>query len=164
MRYSLSAHLAVLVLATAFVSTGCRKEPRSAPNDLTAGLTKVSGLACAEGVKLECGIPFYQDSAHFEEVYECLEYAYETWQNDFESTYGYLSEDEYEDMASILNWVDEQPLLDFESANGYLSYRANLVLAEELWLASGAAEPSPWVNDVFVDEVMGTMFNKDGAA
>lgn len=51
---------------------------------------KGGGLDCAEGVKLKCGMPFFQDSAHFEQVYECLEYAYESWQDDFEATYGYL--------------------------------------------------------------------------
>lgn len=67
-------------------------------------------------------------------------------------------------MIATSGWVDEQPLLDFESANGYTSYRENMASLEDAWLASGAQDPSPWVNDIFVDEILGSMFNKDGAA
>lgn len=109
-------------------------------------------------------MPYYQDSVHFEQVYACLEQAYEAWQDAFEAAHGSLSEDDYEAMVASLGWQDEQPLIDFEAAIGYISYRANMSSLEDAWLANGAPDPGPYADDVFVDEVMGTMFNKDGAA
>jgi len=98
-------------------------------------------------------------------MYDCLSNAYENHQDAFLATYGNLSEDDYANMADQLGFIDEQPLIDYESAYGYSSYRSALSTAEDIWLAAGA-NPSgnPYLNDVFVAEVMATMFNADGAA
>lgn len=93
-----------------------------------------------------------------------LESAYEAHLDAFEAQYGNLSEDDYNDMADQLGFVDEQPLIDFEGAMGFASYRAHLAVLEDDRLANGANDAlNPLVNDVFLDDILATLFNKDGA-
>lgn len=157
--------LLVLLVCTVKFLTGCKKEPEldrpTAPVDFFA---KGGPSPCAEGLNLACGMPHYLNAEHFDYVYGCLETAYENHQDDFETAYGYLDEDDYEDMIVSLGWVDEQPLIDFESTTNFTSYRKHFVGLEDAWLAAGASGPNPWLDDVFVDEVLATMFNQDGAA
>lgn len=152
-------------VATVFIA--CKKEPLREAVDQT-GIVKSgerpSGKDCYKGVRIECGMLSFTDQAHFQEVYDCLEAAYEAHLDGYEAQYGYLSEDDYNDMADQLGFVDEQPLIDFEGALGVTSYRAHLAALEDAWLANGAIDSSnPLLNDVFVDDILATLFNKDGA-
>lgn len=96
--------------------------------------------------------------------YDCLETAYEAHLDAFEAQYGYLSEDDYNDMADQLGFVDEQPFIDFESALGFDSYRALQAAAEDAWLDTGG-DPStgPFATNLFDDEIMETLMNEKGA-
>lgn len=158
--------VATATALTLLFALSCRKELRDdsgAP--ATLGIAKGSGFDCIEGVTLVCGIPKYVNAEHFELVYDCLEAAYEGHSDDFEDLYGSLSEDAYEDMVTQTGFVDEQPLIEYESAVGYSSYRAELASLEEAWLAAGAdPQTDPYLADVFVDDVLAAMYDKNGAA
>ena len=67
-------------------------------------------------------------------------------------------------MADNLGFVDEQPLIDFETAAGFTSYRAHFAALEDTWLSNGAVDAlNPYLDDVFADNILATLFNKDGA-
>ena len=102
--------------------------------------------------------------ADFQYVYDCIETAYEAHLDAFELQYGYLSEDDYNDMADQLGFADEEPLIDFEQAVGFTSYRAEMAALEDAFLAGGGDPAnSPDGSNVFDDQVLETMYNADGA-
>jgi len=106
----------------------------------------------------------FADQVHFRHVYDCLETAYEAHLDAFGAQYGYLSEDDYNDMADQLGFVEEQPLIEFEGAIPFNSYRAAFAAQEEVWLANGGdPEFGPDASNRFEDDLEATLMNSDGA-
>jgi len=50
---------------------------------------------------------YFNSAAQYQEVYDCLEAAYDAHIDAFEAQWGHLSEDDYNDMADLLGFVDE---------------------------------------------------------
>lgn len=97
-------------------------------------------------------------------MYDCLEAVYEAHLDAFEAQYGSLLEVVYNDMADQLGFVDEQPLIEFEGGSGFASYRTQIATLEESWLANGADPAlSPFLDEVFVDNILATLYDKNGA-
>lgn len=158
--------LAFLLIGVLLVA--CKKDMnRVAPSDVQQNIQKSEKKKendCYKGVEVKCNMLSFRDQDQFNSVYDCLTAAYESWLDDFESQYGNLSEDDYNDMADNIGFVDEQPLIDFESSLAFSSYRAHLAELEDTWLQNGADDNScPLDNDLFADDVMATLYNKDGA-
>jgi hypothetical protein len=106
----------------------------------------------------------FTDADHFQEVYDCLEAAVEAHLDVFEAQWGYLSEDDFDNMAEQLGFVDEQPLIDFENALVFTSYRKVQAALEDAWLdAGGDPSDGPFQTDLFHDDVMATLMNTEGA-
>ncbi len=106
----------------------------------------------------------FTDQQHFTDVYNCLEAVYEAHLDDFEAQYGHLSEDDYNDMADQLGFVDEQPLMDFENALSFTSARRTLADAEAIFLGNGGhPAESPLLNSPYDDDIMASMFNENNA-
>lgn len=155
--------------AAAFIvcifGASCSKEPENALTGTAgAALAKDGGADCIEGVEVECGMLSFSSQQEFTEVYDCLEAEYEAHLDDFEATYGHLSEDEYNDTSDALGFVDEQPLIDFENALSFVSARRTLADAEDLYLGTGAhPNESPMLNSPFDDDILAAMFNANYA-
>lgn len=156
----------LLFAAIATVFMACKKEPlRDAvePTGILKTGERPSGKDCYKGVRIKCGMLSFTDQAHFQEVYDCLEAAYEAHLDGFEAQYGYLSEDDYNDMADQLGFVDEQPLIDFEEALGFTSWRADYDLALNIYMDAGG-DPELFTRPyLFGDAIAGTLRNKHGA-
>lgn len=109
------------------VIAGCKKDRMTQNSSSTNQLIndrERGGNDCFEGVKVVCGhILKFNDLQHFQDVYDCLEQAYETWNDDFESQHSLLSDDDYNDYCDSIGFEDDQPLIDFESALNFYSYR-----------------------------------------
>ncbi len=160
-----------LLFLAAIVSLfmACKKEPLR-EKLLTAGIEKndlgpgAVGTACTRSVRLVCGMLSFNDQAHFQETYDCLEAAYEAHLDAFEAQYGNLSEDDYNDMADQLGFVDEQTLIDFEGAMGFSSYRAYIFGEEDVWLNNGGdPQYGPGATNLFEDDIEAALMNKYGA-
>jgi len=157
-----------LLLFGAFVAIfgACKKESPGPNNKHVGGLgmEKLGGSDCARSVRVVCGMLAFNDQAHFQEVYDCLEAAYEAHMDAFEAQWGYLSEDDYNDMADQLGFVDEQPLIDFEQTYSFSSYRAQMTMLEDAFLLNGGDTAfSPEADNLFDDQVLETMYNANGA-
>lgn len=156
----------LFLVAIASVFVACRKEIKDSEPTLPSQVSDAkSGIKdCADKVKLECGMLSFDNAAQFQYVYDCLEEAYETHLDAFESQWGNLSEDDYNTMADQLGFVDELPLVQFEAAIGFTSYRATMQALENTFL-QGGGDPflGPDMNNVFDDQVLETLYNKDGA-
>lgn len=157
----------LFIAAITTVVVACKKEPlREPPNQLGAAKhgERASGNDCAKKVKQECGMLTFANHTDFQQVYNCLEAAYEAHLDAFETQYGYLSEDDYNDMADQLGFVDEQPPIDFEGALGFTTYRSLQAGAEDAWLSAGGDPGSgPFATNLFDDEIMETLMNEKGA-
>ena len=79
----------------------------------------------------------FVDHAQFEAAYNCLEAASEDHLDAFETSYGHLSEDDYNAMADAIGFVEEQPLIDCESTLSFTTYRMRMAGLESTWLANG---------------------------
>lgn len=159
---------ATFLAAVLIVVAGCQKEQltQQSSNLNSKPDSQISlreGGECAEGVGIECGyIPTYTDMQHFEDVYNCLDEAYEIWNDDFEAEHADLSEDDYNDYCDSVGFEDDQPLIDFENALNFDSYRKCLHELEETWLANGAVDGDhPENGDIIEDDIMATMFSCD---
>ena len=124
---------------------------------------KANGSECDKDVTMECGMLSFEDQAQFQEVYDCLEAAYDAHLDAFEAQYGYLSEDDYNDMADQLGFVDEQPLRDFEMAMGFDSWLAHYDAALDAFMDAGGDPEQFTQPNLFGDPIAGTLRNKDGA-
>lgn len=154
------------VFTVLLLFAGCSKEPVDTVKEASAGVgsTKRDGKDCIDGVRMECGMLSFTSQQQFTDVYDCLEAAYEAHLGDFEAQYGGLSEDDYNDMADQLGFVDEQPFIDFEQAMSFFSARDALADAEELFLLGGGhPSNSPSLSSQFDDDIMATLFNVHGA-
>ncbi|MBS1765717.1 MAG: hypothetical protein JSS90_12210 [Bacteroidetes bacterium] len=158
-----------MVLAIALiVVVGCQKERLTQNSSNTNQLTNAregGGKDCFEGVKVVCDhILAFTDMQQFQDVYDCLDQAYETWNDDFESAHSSLSDDDYNDYCDSVGFEDDQPLIDFESSLNFYSYRKYMNGLEDTWLANGADSASdPDNNDVLDDDILATMFSYDQA-
>ncbi len=76
----------------------------------------------------------------FQSAYECLKELYEAHNAAFESLYGDLDEDDYNDLADV-ELVDDQPFIDFENCFEHISYRAYMANLLELWENDSNANP-----------------------
>lgn len=65
---------------------------------------KSGGSDCTRSVRVVCGMLYFNDRGHFDEVYNCLLAAYEAHMDAFEAQWGDLSEDDYNDMADQLGF------------------------------------------------------------
>jgi hypothetical protein len=157
----------LFVAAITSVFMACKKEPLSQASPdrgIAKGGEVREGRECAELVRLQCGMLSFNDQAHFQEVYDCLEAAYEAHLDAFEAQYGYLSEDDYNDTADQLGFVDEQPLIDFEVVLGFQSYRKVFDNLESQWLGSGMDLGNDPDDSRCVDDpIHGALLNSSGA-
>lgn len=132
-------------------------------DDLSGGDVRPGVRGCMERVRLECGMLSFADQDHYQLVYDCLEAAYEAHLDGFEAQYGYLSEDDFNDMADQLGFVDEQPLIDFEGVLGFTSWRAQYDAALDAFIDAGGDPEQFGQADLFADVVSGTLHNEHGA-
>lgn len=152
--------LIMLILVLGILGS-CRKEPVTQNGSSSEGGLMTKDADCWSGVEVTCfGILAFQDTQRFQEVYDCLNNAYETWNDDFEATYGNLSEDDYEAMAISLGFDEDQPLIDFENHFGTSSYRRQLEAAIAVWEANGGAPADhPGNDDLIGDPILAAMMN-----
>lgn len=156
----------VVAFLLVFIISGCRKEPEEVISSATGAVSpKHGGEDCVkDSLTIECGMLSFTSQQHFTDVYDCLEAVYEAHLDAFEALYGHLSEDDYNDMADQLGFVEEQPLVDFENALSFTSARRTLADAEALFLGSGGhPAESPLLNSPYDDDIMATMFNENNA-
>jgi hypothetical protein len=79
----------------------------------------------------------FVDTTHYRIVFDCLEAEYNAHVNAFGSANASLSEDDFNDLADQLGFVDEQPLIDFEQQLGFPSYRRWYENELEQWFDNG---------------------------
>ena len=143
---------------------GCSKDPT--PPSVPRTPSKVHEWTdCLKDVQIVCGNMLgFVDQQHFDDVYDCLEQANDAWQDDFNTQWGYLDDEDFDDMADQLGFVDEQALMNFEGSFGaqYMSWRTRLANAEDAWLLNGAdPATNPYLQDPCADEVMATLLNQN---
>ena len=115
-------------------------------------------------LSVDCGMLVFEDSIHFQWVYDCLDAVYENHNQLFIEEYGSLSEEDYNDEADSQGWTEEQPLLDFEDALGHNSYRKKFDDLEDVWLANGADfDYDPDDENCIDDPILATLLNENGA-
>lgn len=157
----------VVLCSFLLLALGCSKEPVDAVkvSQGGVGVTKHSGADCIkEGLTIECGMLSFATQQDFTDLYDCLEAEYEAHLDDFETSWGYLSEDAYNDTADYFGFVDEQPLIDFEQALSFASAREALAYAEEQFLLGGGhPSNSPVLTSPYDDNIMATLLNVNGA-
>lgn len=112
---------------------------------------------------MECGMLSFASTTDYYDTYTCLETALEDYQEDLESQYSSLNDDQL-DSAIEANGQDwYQPLIDFETAANLFSFRAAYASAEEQWLAGGGDPANIPAVDPFHNDVKASMRNKYGA-
>jgi hypothetical protein len=158
---------ALILLPAAFItlSVACKKDlgQQVRVNTSADGQVKSDDRNCG-GVRIVCGMLAFDNEDHFRQVYECLEASYEEHMNAFHVEWGFLSDDEYNNMAETLGFLEEQPLIDFEFTLGFQTYRKRFDDLEELWLANGMdilndPDDARCVHDM----VYSTILNQEGA-
>lgn len=76
---------------------------------------------------------------------------------------GHLSEDDYNDMADLLGFVDEQALINFETSMGVVSYRSWFDGLLQTWM-DGYGDPELFPHqNLFGSPVAGALHNQHGA-
>lgn len=163
MKKLFSFCLAITLIGVA----GCQKErlTQNSSNKNQFNSAAREGRDCYEGVEIVCDhILKFTDMQQFQDVYNCLDQAYETWNDNFESLHSSLSDDDYNAYCDSVGFEDDQPLIDFESALNFYSYRKYMSGLETTWLANGADSASdPENGDVLEDDILATMFSYDQA-
>lgn len=159
--------LVSLSITTAGILTlaACQKEPTTTgPATAQGGAPKSS--PCTGSVKWACSgtILAFDDQAAFQTTYDCLLNEYETWNDWLETTYGYLNDDDYNDMLNSLGYVEDQPLMDFEQDLSFNSYRAKFYALEDQWLAAGADDNDDPDDECWIDDpILATITSEFGA-
>lgn len=160
----------MFLVAVLIVVAGCQKERltqnSSNKNPLTHNSARDGeGRDCYEGVRIVCDhILKFTDMQQFQDVYNCLDQANETWNDNFEAAHSSLSDDDYNAYCDSVGFEEDQPLIDFESALNFYSYRKYMSGLEDTWLANGADSASdPENGDVLEDDILATMFSYDKA-
>lgn len=107
----------------------------------------------------------FDDAAHFQEVYDCQELAYEAYNDSIDQLYSGLSDEMYNDLLDSIGFIDETPLIDFEqNFSGYHSYRQYMQSLTDVWLLAGADPLSdPDGDNVVGDLFTEVLFNRHGA-
>jgi hypothetical protein len=155
------------VFVFSFLLSSCQKEDniiKSSDNKMFS--SNREWRDCLTNVRIGCDhILKFSDMTHFQAVYNCLEQAYETWNDNFENQYSYITDDDdYGDLADSLGFDEEQPLKDFEAYLHFYSYRRKMEILENQWIANGLDPASdPEIFDILEDPVLMTLFSHDGA-
>lgn len=171
----------ILIIASLFVMqfiTSCEKNITSTNTMSEDNLTEIkleggeitgnggNGTNCEYNVDVACnGILVFRDLQHFFDVYECLNIAYENYNDSFEASHSSLSDSLYNELCDSLNFDEDLPLLNFESNFTYVSYRRHMLNLEDQWLDNTTLDPNldPEVNNPFTDEIFMTLFNENRA-
>lgn len=138
---------------------GCAKPDRSEESPSTGAFAK-AGTGCGANLKVVCnGVLVFNNWNHFDQVYNCLETARETWIQDFETAHPGLTEDAFDDLMYALAFNENQPLVDFDQALSHGSYRATIDALESAWESAGSSPAShPDNGNIIDDEVEETLY------
>jgi hypothetical protein len=117
---------------------------------------------CTESVDLACGsFLTFRDENHFFDVYDCLERAYNHWNDSIDNAYSSYTDDDYNDLWEANGWDEDQQLVNFENFYAHQSKRKALFDMEELWLTDPDAHPDPDDYDIFEDYIMNTLWSSN---
>ncbi len=125
------------------------------------------GINCDSGIVMSCGkILEFESMQHFWNTYECLELAYENYNNTYELSTSSLSDSLFDVYSDSIGFNEDQPFINFENQfSGYYSYRRWFADEEDAWLNNTTLNPNtdPENDDFIEDDVLMTLFNKDRA-
>ncbi len=125
------------------------------------------GTNCFNGIMLACNnVLEFTDMQQFWDTYECLEIAYEQYNDNFEALHVNLNDSLYDLYCDSVGFDEDQPLNDFEkNFNGFVSYRSWFIKEEDNWLNNVNLDPNtdPENNNYFDDDILMTFFNVERA-
>lgn len=144
-----------LTLVAVIAITGCKQCNPPKPKDCKTDLIK---RGCSNSFLV------FPNLAEFKNTYDCLNTAYEKWNDDFETAHGALSDSAYNALADSLNFNEDQPLIDFENFYHFTSTRKYTDSLEQIWLDNNPLNPAtdPDNNTVTDDVIMSTLLNQYG--
>lgn len=162
----------MLLAAVLAFSASCSKDKdMPSPNGSTSPVKKTRAAfrsditnwsQCTESVDLACGsFLTFRDENHFFEVYDCLERAYNHWNDSIDNAYANYTDDDYNDLWEANGWDEDQQLVDFENFYAHQSKRKALFDMEELWLTDPNSYPDPDDYDIFEDHIMNTLWSSN---
>jgi hypothetical protein len=132
---------------------------------LSQALFKTDGShwsSCLNGVDIVCGnMLSFNDMNHFLSVYNCLESAYEHWNDSVESLHSNLNDDDYNQLWDDNGWDEDIPLIEFENFFNHNSRRSFLASMEEDWMNDPDNMPDMDDHDFFENDVMNTLWSAD---
>lgn len=113
-------------------------------------------------ITVDNGILVFESQEDFETILAQLEEAQMNWVTEFNETYGYLSEEEFNYFADSLGYFEDQPLVEFEEVLGFTSLRSVIQEALNEWLETGDTnwENNPDHHFIF-DPFFRTLLNPD---
>lgn len=159
--------LTTCFVAMLIIVAGCHKEQmtQNSSNINTLSQREGDSRNCYDGVQIVCNhILKFTDMQQFQDVYNCLDQANETWNDNFEAAHATLSDDDYNAYCDSVNFEEDQPSIDFESSLNFYSYRKYMSGLDATWIANGADSTSdPEDSDVIEDDILATMFSNDQA-
>ena len=155
----------MFAMATAAMVWSCKKEP----NENGSGVNgepqpSLRSSLCYHNIPKICGMFKFDSWAQYEELYDCLDAENEAYLDSFEAAHSGLNDEQFNDLADSIGFVDEQTLINFETFQSFTSYRSVMAAAEATWLAGGADPASdPDIDNVIDDEIEEAIRTTDGA-
>lgn len=161
----------MLVGLLAFMASCSKDKDMPSPNGSTSPVKTTRAAfrsditnwsQCTESVDLACGsFLAFRDENHFFDVYNCLERAYNHWNDSIDNAYSSYTDDDYNDLWEANGWDEDQQLVNFENFYAHQSKRKALFDMEELWLTDPSSHPDPDDYDIFEDHIMNTLWSSN---
>jgi hypothetical protein len=155
--------ITTLALVTILSVWSCKKDVGE--DDRGGGHSSpMKSSLCYHNIPKICGMFKFDSWQQYQELYDCLELEYEAYVDSFAGANGSLDDDQFNDLADSIGFIDEQTLINFENFQSFISYRSVMASAEEAWLAAGA-DPglNPDNDNVLDDEIEETIRTESGA-
>jgi len=113
-------------------------------------------------ITLSNGMLDFDSSSIVVAVINSLDSELISWNNNFITTWGYLSDDSLNIIADEVGYNEDQPLIDFENYFNFNSLRAVIDSQEISWLATTSGEDisSDPDNHFIIDDALRTILNR----